>query len=183
MIIQNDCISTGKNHFKYPSPFRQAIHKQSQLRWLYFFPLQQEAGMCPRKGFPLSLLWTSISLFSKLEMLCSGCSPLMMGKWRMQQRWLPGHLFILQKLASLRNLITAQQMDKGGRESGSKNVQLSEGCHRVLVYNNPKKRVNHSLLIYSFTKEVITLSIIIMILFSFVSLVTDGVFIMGQALC
>lgn len=101
----------------------------------------------------------------------------------MQQRWLPGHLFILQKLASLRNLITAQQMDKGGRESGSKNVQLSEGCHRVLVYNNPKKRVNHSLLIYSFTKEVITLSIIIMILFSFVSLVTDGVFTMGQALC
>lgn len=36
-ILQNNCISTGKNHFKCPGPFKQAIREQSQLNWFHFF--------------------------------------------------------------------------------------------------------------------------------------------------
>lgn len=66
-----------------------------------------------------------------------------------------GHLFILQKLASLRNLIMAQQMDKRRTEKGRGEKTQEAKMHSsqknviILLYNNPKKRVHHSLLIYS----------------------------------
>ena len=130
-ILQNNCISTGKNHFKCPGPFRQAIvNNHSSTGFTFSFPTK--TTNVSWEGVPSAPPWKSICS-SPNQKFCIDLSD--DGKEIFAAEVLSKHLFILQNLASFRNLSIAEQIDsevtksRKGKKKKAKMHKLSDRHH------------------------------------------------------